>query len=177
MQEAVKGVKHAAVPGVFAGVLSMLYTVLLGHHRMRAWVQAALAQHTASLPGPQVPAHPHASSKHSFVIVQHCISVLYSRSVPFWSQIQHMPAVWQLSCPLAIECLACIPDLVPGQDTAPAAEAQADAGMCKANGHASLPAAAEQPEDTIKAVGGLVTVTSVGSPAQQVQISSGGRGT
>ena len=61
MQEAVKGVKHAAVPGVFAGVLSVLYTVLLGHHSMQAWVQAALAQHTASLPSPQVPAHSHAS--------------------------------------------------------------------------------------------------------------------
>ena len=42
--------------------------------------------------------------------------------------------------------------------------------MGKANGHASLPAA-EQPEDTIKAVGGLVAVTAVDSPAQQVQLA------
>ena len=54
MQEAVKGVKHAAVPGVFAGVLGVLYTVLLGHHSMRSYTEAALEQRLAALPAPQV---------------------------------------------------------------------------------------------------------------------------
>ena len=54
LQEAVKAVKHGAVSGVFAGVLGMVFTVLLGHHSMLAWVQSTLAQHHASLPALQV---------------------------------------------------------------------------------------------------------------------------
>ena len=65
LQEAVKGIKQGAVLGVFAGVLGVLFTILLGHHSMRAWIQDALAQHAASEPGPQVrldqPALPHRS--------------------------------------------------------------------------------------------------------------------
>lgn len=54
LQEAVKTLKHGSVAGVFAGVLGMVFTVLLSHHSMLVWVQSALAQHNASQPASQV---------------------------------------------------------------------------------------------------------------------------
>ena len=62
LQESVKALKHGAVAGVFSGVLGSVFTVLLGHHSMLAWVQSALAQHNASLPALQVSPGAHAAA-------------------------------------------------------------------------------------------------------------------